>query len=938
MRKVTAQANSDSESNFNRLHRFSHIHRLIDECGEACIQNLVEVLDEPIFLFSRKGGHFWKNKPLLNRLEAEGNGLLEKLEAKLRESLFDSQWSANWESPRLPDVELSASFSCEILGNVFQSGDEQYWLGQMVFPSRESSSSSKPETNGSADSTTDFLAVANSLPDIGYILDQNGTLIDVFTNKGDLLHQAILKLKGASTEQVFGGVAAASLQQAIDDTIREGKPQEVDYNFEFIGSQFWFEGRTSLLEGSNNERVLLLSRNVTDRVEEDLRMKHLLRAMELSDDGIAITNSEGIFTFLNESHAKMHGFEKIADLLAKSWNELVPSDQKRRFDNYILPELHEKSRWIGDIIARGPSGNLSPQEVSLTLMPDGDIIWICRDVTDRLKAAEELRFAKDEAEELNEQLSIAISKANQAALEAELANQAKSEFLASMSHEIRTPMNAVIGMTSILLDTEVTDEQREYLRTIRTSGDSLLVLINDILDFSKIESGRMDMEQNPLDVRSCVEEAIELLVEKAGSKNLELAYRATPRVPYTIIGDITRLRQVLVNLLGNAIKFTETGEITINLDAELLDTGDHKLTFNIKDTGIGIPKDKQNKLFQSFSQVDSSTTRKYGGTGLGLAISKRLSELMGGEMWVESDEGQGAVFSFTLLAKEAEIIGYNPLDEQAIAQELSDKRFLLVEDNLAICGILDAYFKDWKLDLVICSTPEEAKAQISSGGKFDLVVIDHSLPQSKAEDLVEEIKKIVPDSNTNFTLLSPFGTQGDPEIWSSSLVKPIKPHSLLRAMQRASKPKADRTINRQKQEEKKAKLGERCPLKILMAEDNSVNQKVASLMLKKYGYKADIANNGIEVLEALDRQDYDVILMDIQMPEMDGFEATDAVRARSGDPSFPWIVALTANAMQGDREKAIAKGMNDYLAKPLKPEALGKALDDAYGQVVATKN
>ncbi len=931
MHSPTVQVDSDRKATEDLMATFGHARSLFEKCGESCINDLLEILDGAAFILNENDG-FWINRKLEGRLEGDQ-----------REAFSEGIRKASISLDGIEEGEpFSFSFSrpsetWRIAATRFQSNQDTYLIGILQVDDEAIASSDQVSRQDESKSIK-ALAVVNSLPDIGYILDKNGVLIDIFTVKGNLLSEAILKLKGASIEQAFGGVAAARLQTAIDDTLCEGKSQEVDYNFEFIGSEFWFEGRTSPVEYAGESRVLLLSRNVTDRKEADLRMKHLLRAMELSDDGIAITNSEGLFTFLNDSHAKMHGFEKIEDLISKSWSEIVPPDQRKRFDDRIFPSLHEKNRWIGDILAKGPDDSVSPQEISLTLMPDGDIIWICRDISDRVRAQAELRYAKEEAEELNDQLNIAISKANQAALEAELANQAKSEFLASMSHEIRTPMNAVIGMTSILMDTEVSDEQREYLRTIHTSGDTLLVLINDILDFSKIESGRMDMEESPFDVRSCVEEAIELLSEKAGSKNLELAYRATPRVPYTIIGDITRLRQILVNLLGNAIKFTDTGEITVSIDSEKLDSGQEKLTFRIKDTGIGIPSDKQSMLFQSFTQVDSSTTRKYGGTGLGLAISRRLSELMGGEMWVESEEGQGSTFGFTLVAPEGEAIGYSAEKEEQILQSLAGKRILLVEDNLAVGAILDAYFQDWKLDATICSSPDQAKSLFSQKDGFDLVIVDHSLPGESADDLATDLKQAKSDRKVGFTLLCPFGGQRDEKVWSSTVAKPVKPYSLLAALNRAMESSPSTRVERRRKESEKAKLGKRFPLRILMAEDNTVNQKVAALMLKKHGYQADIANNGLEVLEALDRQDYDVILMDIQMPEMDGYESTGAVRSRCSNPSYPWIIALTANAMQGDREKALAKGMNDYLPKPLKPDALGKALEMAYEAVVVGKN
>lgn len=777
-----------------------------------------------------------------------------------------------------------------------------------------------------------YSAIAKALPDVAFIIDRDRTIVDVMTGNDSMLHQHQANFKGHSVESVFGKRNAEKFAELIAETISLGDSRHLEYELRILGITYWFEGRSSLIVDGETSQVLFLSRNVTDRKSVENHLEYLRRAMEMSSDGIAIVNSQGCFTFSNNSHISIHGYEEVDDVMGRHWKDLCSDDEKETFDSVVIPYLREKGLWSGSVNAKRSDGSLFPQEVSLTLMPDTGFLWSCRDVSEKVRAEREMQMAREEAEELNEQLSLAIGKANQAALEAELANQAKSSFLASMSHEIRTPMNAVIGMTSILLDTELTDEQSDYLNTIRNSGDALLVLINDILDFSKIESGRMDVEKAPLDVRNCLEEAIELLAEKTYAKGLEIAYYAEPNVPYTIIGDITRLRQILVNLIGNAIKFTAEGEILIELSSEKNEQGQHLIQFSVQDSGIGIPADKQSHLFQSFSQVDSSTTRKFGGTGLGLAISQKLSELMGGKMWVESEEGVGSNFQFSIIAEEGEPIGYNPMRELKLAESLQGNHVLLVEPNDRVAGVLQSYCQHWKLDCARVSTSEDAVQELSENCGYSLLLASGCTTDAAPNEFIAKVVSMPNGRSLKSLLLCPVGKQKAVEGWTSTAIKPFKPMSILETFSRVVNGTEKNTVV---SDEKTVveKLGVRCPLAILLAEDNTVNQKVATLMLKKHGYKADIANNGIEVLEALGRRDYDVILMDIQMPEMDGYEATGAIGNKYGEDERPRIIALTANAMEGDRERAIEAGMDDYLSKPIKAPLLGEALESAFSAI-----
>lgn len=691
-------------------------------------------------------------------------------------------------------------------------------------------------------------------------------------------------------------------------------------------------------EAAQKERILLenaLETSSKELIDANKKLKessdetiNLQRsALEAAANMIIITDLEGKIKYANKSFCDFTMYE-LAEVIGKTPHFLNSGMHSKQFFESMWKAIKRGETFEGEVMNKKKNGDIYLEEIVVTPIKDPKsaevthFVAVKKDITERRIQEDELKRARDKALE---------------------ASRLKSEFLSTMSHEIRTPMNGVIGMTNILLETPLDGEQLDYLHIIKESSNTLLVIINDILDFSKIEAGKLEIENIDMDLIDVVESVAELLSPRAREKDIALMSFIDTQINAQMKGDPVRIKQVLTNLVGNAVKFTDVGEVSVKVKPIFGGHKIEKVRFEVKDTGIGIAKDMIGELFQSFTQADGSTTRKYGGTGLGLAISKSLCELMGGEIGVESEVGKGSLFWFELPFYVGSKAGTTLKEYEAQIGGLKDKKAIVIDDSKTAREIVKKYLSGWGLKAECAKSADEGMQKLMGAANdndpFELAIVDLAMPQTDGFELAKKIFAEPKISNVKCILFTAFDQKGvgDDALeigYSAYLTKPLKQGALLKAVidalqnkkqTRVEEPKRDkRSVEPTKTEQApRQKNGENA--RILLVEDNLINQKVAFLMLTKMGCEVVIAHNGEDAIKTLDKEEFDVILMDCQMPVMDGFEATTRIRARKDDKKSIPIIAITANAIEGDRERCIAVGMDDYISKPInQKEAIEK--------------
>ncbi len=651
-------------------------------------------------------------------------------------------------------------------------------------------------------------------------------------------------------------------------------------------------------------------------------------------EGIITFNESGIIELINNEAAKIFGYT-VEELTGQDVNLLMPSPYTEVHDGHLNDYVETGvKRIVGRREVPGLRKNKStfPIELHVSEVLLGDyrvFTAMIRDISAQKIAEKELSDYSTKLEETN----AALEKAT---IQSEAANHAKSEFLANMSHEIRTPMNGIIGMSELALDTNLDDEQHEYISTVLACSNSLLSLLNDILDFSKIEAGKLDLEMIDFNMINVVENVADVLSQTASQKELELICNVHSDVPAWLIGDPSRLRQVLVNLAGNAIKFTDEGEVVVSVQLTRKDDNSVALLFAVSDTGVGIPKDRQSAIFDSFTQVDGATTRKYGGTGLGLSISKQIVDLMGGEIWIESEYGKGCVFFFSASFGLGTSI---ELDSISSAEQMCDRRILIVDDNITNLTMLKATLQAWGCHVTTAESGSEAlkllRLSVEAGSAFDLVLLDVQMPKMDGIQVAQMIHDDDSYGQPPVVLASSIGTRNDMAqnrelTCAAYLTKPLKQsvlkETLIRVLSTASNVGKSNVPEPNQVPIDRRKYSSR----VLVVDDNVVNQVVAKRLFEKCGCDVMLADDGIHAIETIKQNAFDIVFMDVQMPRMDGYEAARRLRAMSEYQSLP-IIAITAHAMVGDRQLCLDAGMDDYITKPFKFDGLRNMVDKWHG-------
>ncbi|MFO8061523.1 MAG: PAS domain S-box protein [bacterium] len=761
----------------------------------------------------------------------------------------------------------------------------------------------------------------------------------------EVTNKLIISAWNPAAERIFGFSGEESIGKRIDELIIPHNEKDRAVNLldelkskkesiKTINRNITKSGKTVICEwyetpliDKNGQFLGIMStaKNITEDIKNRKSLEQLSKAVEQSPASIVITDKEGDIEYVNKKFTDITGYS-YDDAIGENPRILNSGEQDKGLYTEMWDTILSGNEWTGQLRNKTKDGRLFWEQASISPMLDEEgrishFVAVKEDITLKKQRQEELKQTKKQLEIMNKELLSNIDMANQYALEAQFANEAKSRFLANMSHEIRTPMNGIMGMLGLLQDTSLDESQHEYAGIAQSSAESLLSLINDILDFSKIESGKLEMEETSFNLQNILEELNDMLGLRAQQSRIEYAYLIPGQIQGNLIGDSGRLRQVLVNLLGNAVKFTEEGSVNLIVTQLSSDEEKVRLEFSVEDTGIGIKEEKLEKIFETFSQAESGTTRKYGGTGLGLTISKKLVELMGGELTVESTEGEGSKFRFDVeFRKDNENICYNELNN-----EMKEIKILAVDDNEINRKLLDVILSNWQIeDYTVTDDSEgvldELKRENGRGNPYDIVLLDMQMPDRDGIDIAGSIKNSA-DVNPSVILMTSMLINSKEENISSVIddyiTKPIKKEKLL--------SKILKLVNKA-QNIKSITDNTTVPVcdtmnayRILLVEDNITNQKVASMILKNMGHKVDVAANGAEALESFKSISYDLILMDVQMPVMDGYEASRRIRETGSNVP---ILAMTADVLKGTREKCINSGMNDYISKPVNPDTV----------------